>query len=216
MGHSLIRGGWLCAALFVTVLLGADAARADTINFDDVSIPGSAVSTEISATRYQSRGVLISATAGFGPYVGLGANGSSNFLFASQSINGPANGGISVRFVLPGTFSPGVTDSVSFMVVGTDSSQAALWSAAIFNPDGTLLETRSGSTDGLVNFLRAQADIARVEFYPSVFREGIDDLTFGNISTANPVPEPATLLLFGMGLSGVAGAVRRRRRAAGR
>ena len=215
MKRSLVKVGWCCATLFITALWGASGVRADTINFEDVSLPGTAVSVEISGTRYQSRGVLISPRTGFGPYVGLEANGGDRFLFASQSINGPANGSLSITFVMPGTSITGVTDSVSFLVSGTESGQVPLWSAAIFSNTGMLLEVRSGSTDALLSFFRAEGDIGRVEFYSSVNREGIDDLTFGSISNANPIPEPATLLLLGTGLSGVAGVVRKRRRGAG-
>lgn len=210
MRRSFVKAGWWCAALFVATMWGAPCARADTITFEDVTIPGSAVATQISGTRYQSQGVIIGGLS-FGPYVGLEANGGDKFLFTSQTINGPANGTVSITFVLPGTFTSGATDSVSFVVSGTESGQAPLWSAAIFSADGTLLELRFGNTDAIVSFFRAEGDIARVEFYPSVNREGIDDLTFGTIHDAHPVPEPATLLLLGMGLSGAAGVVRRRR-----
>lgn len=86
-----------------------------------------------------------------------------------------------------------------------DSSNALLETYNVLNdPISTPSGTNAGGFRGI---LRNSSDIAHIQFYG----QGIvlDDLTFQ--SDANPVPEPATMLLFGTGIAGLAAVGRRKR-----
>jgi hypothetical protein len=71
------------------------------------------------------------------------------------------------------------------------------------------ISTPNGINDGAFRgILRNTADIASIQFYGLGIV--LDDLTFQ--ADAAPVPEPATMLLFGTGLAGLVGARLRRKK----
>lgn len=82
-----------------------------------------------------------------------------------------------------------------------------------YDSAGNLLETTApdalfapgqGGADYL-GFVRGSADIKRIEIVASVQNSILDALWIDNLSySANPVPEPGSLLLMGSGLLGVA------------
>ncbi|HEY0376505.1 MAG TPA: PEP-CTERM sorting domain-containing protein [Pyrinomonadaceae bacterium] len=126
-----------------------------------------------------------------------------NGLFGSQPSGSPSN-------------RAATTDFVSLHVVGTMPGQTEQWTMAFydlsFNPyDLTtgLLGTVTGTTDQLVTFSSNAGIYAFVLINSGPNRhEGVDTITFNTPQ----VPEPATLLLLGTGLAGVAGKVRRQRK----
>ena len=197
--RKLLFAALLCALLCVAA---AQKARADTITFDDV--PGTGL-RPIAGDRYQPQGVLLS-TNGAGLFVSGG--GTQNVLSAGTSAR------VIINFVLPGTTTPGVTDSVTLFTIGSNAL-GTFSSAQAFDINGNLLGTRSASSGAQLVF--SVAGINRVVFTPAVLDGGfIDTLAFNTPTAASPsaVPEPATMILFGTGLAGVIGAARRRRRRA--
>ena len=116
----------------------------------------------------------------------------------------------------PFAISRAATDFVSFHVIGTMPGQTDAWTVAFYdlsyNPyDLTtgLLGTFSGMTDQLVSFSSDRGIHAFVLINSGPNRqEGIDTVSFN----APQVPEPATLLLFGTGISAMASKLYRRRR----
>lgn len=219
----------ITCALFITCMLfaGASPARADalypvTITFDDMTA-GRAIMTQPTiwsirgSARFDSsftqRGEFRVATHpqattspnaafGVGPLVGDPSFDSLQIHFNSTCPSCPLS--------IP---CPRCTDFVSLNVVGTQPGQTAAWDLVFYNFNGTAIHRVTGTTDQFVIFSSTMQDIAVVRFFASpnsANREGVDTITYNA-----PVPEPATLALFGTGLA-VLGAARKRRKASGK
>lgn len=132
------------------------------------------VSQAINGDRYKVQGVLLSA-APYGPFVGAWSFNDSPWgaLYAStrtlaQDPVPRADGVVTIDFVVPGTTQPGRTGFVQFNVCMTEPGQSPTWQAVAYNNSGIVLETISGAADTQVTFSRAQGDISRVVFTPSI------------------------------------------------
>ena len=113
-----------------------------------------------------------------------------------------------------GNMLPATTHFVSFNVVGSQGTWTALFfddtNHRLFDSQQGLLGTVTGNADQVVVFSSA-IGIGRFVFIPSVLNgsTGIDNLQF----EPTAIPEPASVILLGMGIAGALGhKVKRARR----
>ena len=183
-----------CAIL---VALSAIAAQAVLVDFDDVLGGGT---QPILGDRYLAKGVLLSTDGAAGLFVSgpfAYTNTPPNYCIAS-STGGSADSKIIVDFVVPNTTSPAATNIVFFYLSDGDTGVGSEWSAAIYDVNGALLDSITGTTNDevMVGWSRPVKDIRRMVFTPSRDLEGIDSLSFCETEL---VPEPASLSVLAIG-----------------
>jgi hypothetical protein len=185
--HAAVRPHVFRALLLLAFLATAgQTAAAAIIDFNDFSHFGA---MPIDGDRYQAQGVLLETT---GLRLEAAGPAAAPVLYYVRVPDG--FGDIIVRFVLPGTSDPGVTDHVSFDVIDSGSPSPA-WSASIYDLNDNLLDQQVGASgDSMpVSFDSTVANIHKLVIsHPS--NGGIDTLAFGDI-----IPEPAGLVLLAAG-----------------
>ena len=209
------------AAMAALTVISAPAVATVIIDFEglpyfDVSgLAGDVIpdAASVLADSFMSDGVLFGSktSAGvavvrdsFAPSSGLNSVvGLDEFGSIPGTEYGGGVGDIFFSFVLPGTRTPAYTDYVSFTIgdAGYDLDEFEIRS---YNLADELIDVRNVSDTSRFLVAISVPEIHRVEIdFSGDFGYSLDDLTF-----TSPVPEPCTLIMFG--LFGLAALVKRR------
>jgi hypothetical protein len=215
-------------ATILSIAICSKAFATDTINFDPQSnvpagdlpsgldamsnSPGSTVPTDAQlSNQYESDGVLFSSTAPYVAVVDIGSSAASppNAIGGATSANQLSYADpVTFSFVVPGTTTPGVTNSIS-ITADADGINGQFATLSAFDIDGNLInqeplndvggETWTIKLPGIhsatFNFPTTSAGVPTTG---SPFGEGtgiaLDNLTFGDVVAAGGSPVTAVPL----------------------
>jgi hypothetical protein len=203
----------LFLSLFVLAVLQSASytAKGDTITFDS---PGSTGAVQLSSTTFQ--GFTFSSVANFnhvlsGHFSNAVSHNGTSFLVVSPGVDGAlvmTNGGspFSITSFDADTFTHilGVTTiTVTGTFVGGGTITQVFATDAIGDGPGGAADFQTFTLVGFSNLNAIQ--------FSSVTPRAFAVDNFCVTSSAAPVPEPATMILLGSGLTGLGALVRRRR-----
>jgi hypothetical protein len=182
-----------CHGLAGDVIPDAASVLADSFMSDGVLF-GSKTSAGVAVEQDSSD----APSSGLNSVVGLDVFGS-----IPGTESGGRVGDIFFSFVLPGTRTPAYTDYVSF-TIGDAGYDLDVFEIRSYNLADELIDIRNVSDTSRFLVAISVPEIHRVEIdFSGDFGYSLDDLTF-----TSPVPEPCTLMMFG--LVGLAALIKRR------
>lgn len=194
----------LCFIALVCLTLTQVEARAD-----EVTISGSTTGTVTGVPLLTFSGNTFTGTTALGVGSLSGTNRLGTFTLGTSSTAIPASGTftLNVTFTAPSGISGGQNTTYTATITGSISSTDNGGVLITFNQPsgGTVFTFSDGTTTGTFSMLLADVFVQSGR---------TANLTAGIAGSQTAIPEPATLILLGTGLTGIAARIRKRRKSA--